>query len=65
MNFKELIISKNLTMYQLAKNSELGQSTINQLANKKRQSANMDTLIKIAKTLDVSVDDVCNSLKED
>lgn len=65
MDFKDLIKSKGMTMYKLAKESGLGKSTINQLANKKRITANMNTLIKIAKALNISVDDVCNSLKEE
>lgn len=65
MNFKKLIESKGLTMYKLAKQAQIGQSTVNQLANKKRLSANMNTLTSIASVLKVSVDVVCTSLREE
>jgi transcriptional regulator with XRE-family HTH domain len=64
LNFKQLIDSKGLTMYKLAKDAGVGKSTVSQLATGKRKTAYMGTLVKIAKALNVSVDDVCNSLKE-
>ncbi len=63
MDFKQLIASKGFTMYRLAKKAKLGQSTINQLANKKRKNANMQTLISIANALDISVDEVSRSIR--
>ncbi|WP_234121141.1 helix-turn-helix domain-containing protein [Clostridium hydrogenum] len=63
MDFKELITNKGFTMYRLAKQSGLGQSTINEIANGNRKNPNMNTLTSIADTLKTSVDELCNSLK--
>lgn len=62
MEFKELIASKGFTMYRLAKESKLGQSTVNGIANKNRKNPNMSTLTSIADTLGITVDELCKSL---
>ncbi|MBU3107182.1 helix-turn-helix domain-containing protein [Clostridium gasigenes] len=53
MTFKELLKEKNITMYRLAKQTKLGQGTINEIANGKRKDIQLDTGIKIANILGV------------
>jgi transcriptional regulator with XRE-family HTH domain len=62
MNFKDLLKSKGFTMYKLAKKTELGQCTINQIANGKRKSIKLPTAVKIAKALNVDIETVNRSI---
>lgn len=55
MTFKELLKTKGISMYKLAKDSKLGQATICEIANGNRTNIRFETALKIAKTLDVDV----------
>jgi len=55
LNLKELIDKKKTTMYKLAKETNLGQSTINEIVNGKRKSIRLETAAKIADFLNVDL----------
>lgn len=65
MNFKDLLSSKKMTMYKLAKEANLGQGTINEIANNKRKSIKLDTATKISKVLDVDIETIVKCIKEE
>lgn len=64
MKLNQLIKSKDMTAYQVSKKSGLGQATISQIINKKRVNPAMETIVSIANALNVTVDEVCKSIKE-
>lgn len=65
MTLKKLLAEKDITMYKLAKDTGLGQSTINEIVNGKRKSIKLDTAIKIAAVLDTGAEEIYKSIKED
>lgn len=52
----ELLQSKGWSNYRLAKESGLGNSTINEIVSGKKKTPNADTLYKIASALGVPID---------
>ncbi|WP_291563618.1 MULTISPECIES: helix-turn-helix domain-containing protein [unclassified Clostridium] len=58
MNLKELIEEKGMTMYRVAKEGNIGQSTVNEIANGKREHIELGTAVKIAKVLNVDVEEI-------
>lgn len=58
MNFKDLLTSKKITMYGLAKKANIGQGTVNEIANGKRKSITLPTAVKIAAALEVDIETV-------
>jgi transcriptional regulator with XRE-family HTH domain len=58
ITLKELAKAKKTTMYRIAKDSKLGQSTINEIFNGKRKKIQLSTATKIAKALGVDVETV-------
>lgn len=67
MTFKDLLEKNNMTVYSLSKNSGVPLSTIFDLASGKSNidKINVSTINKIAKSLDLTVDEVLNEFKED
>lgn len=76
-NLEKLMIKKGWTKYRLAKEANLGQSTVHEIISGKKKTPTSTTLSKLANALDVSVDDffdnttthkeekIDNSIKED
>lgn len=60
MNLNTLLISKNISQYRLAKNSDVPQSTISDICLKKTSldKCSVITLYNIASSLDVSIEDL-------
>ena len=58
LNIKRIREEKGISAYRLAKDANVGVSTISQIETGKRQSLNSNTAEKIATTLGVSVDDL-------
>lgn len=52
----KLMDNRGWTKYRLAKESEVSQSTIHDIVSGKKTSPNINTISKIAKALDVSID---------
>jgi transcriptional regulator with XRE-family HTH domain len=63
MTFKELLTSKGFTMYKLAKKANVGQGTINEIANCKRKAIKLDTAVKIATALNVDIETVNHAIE--
>lgn len=59
-NIKYFRKIRGLSAYRLAKESNVGGSTISQIENGQRQTLNSDTLVKIAEVLNISVNDLLN-----
>lgn len=59
-NIKHFRKAKGISAYRLAKESNVGGSTISQIENGQRQTLNSDTLVKIAEVLNISVNDLLN-----
>lgn len=53
---EHLLLKKGWTKYRLAKEANLGQSTVHEIMSGKKKSPNSLTLQKLANALDVSVD---------
>ena len=66
MNINELLEQKNMTKYRLAKTSGVPQTTIIDICSGKAkiEKCSADTLYKIAKTLDVSMETLIESRME-
>ncbi|MBO0572788.1 helix-turn-helix transcriptional regulator [Clostridium botulinum] len=58
LNIKRIREEKGISAYRLAKDANVGVSTISQIETGKRQSLNSKTAEKIATTLGVSVDEL-------
>jgi len=58
LNIKRIREEKGISAYRLAKDANVGVSTISQIETGKRQSLNSNTAEKIATTLGVSVDEL-------
>jgi transcriptional regulator with XRE-family HTH domain len=65
MKLKELIKNKGTTMYQLAKDTGLGQGTICEIANGKRKHIQLETAMKISKALGERVEVIYKYIEED
>lgn len=59
-NIKYFRKIRGLSAYRLAKESNVGGSTISQIENGQRQTLNSDTLVKIAEVLNISVNNLLN-----
>ena len=55
---KLIMQSKNISMYKLAKYLNTSSSTISDIINKRNKNPRIDTVAKIAKVLNVKVDDL-------
>lgn len=60
MNFNDLLIQKNITKYRLSKNSGVPFATISDISTGKAkiEKCSADTLYKLAKSLDVTMEDL-------
>ncbi|HBJ2613297.1 TPA: helix-turn-helix transcriptional regulator [Clostridium botulinum] len=58
LNIKRIREEKGISAYRLAKDANVGVSTISQIETGKRQSLNSKTAEKIATTLGISVDEL-------
>ena len=68
----QLLKERGITMYQLAKITEIRPNTISQWVNnedlddeKKVKSINVDTLVRICKALNCKIEDVIEFVEED
>lgn len=63
MNLNELLNKRQISMYRLSKTSGVPQSTIMDICNKKTRISKCtgETLYKIAKALDVSIETLIES----
>jgi len=61
--FKIKIIreSKNITIYQLSKNTNISRTYLRDLENNKKSNPTLQTLCKIANALDVNIKDLFDS----
>jgi transcriptional regulator with XRE-family HTH domain len=66
MNINELLKQKNITKYRLSKSSGVPQTTIIDICNGKTriEKCAADTIYKLAKTLDVTMEDLLSSSME-
>lgn len=64
MNLQEIIKQRGLTNYKVAKIAGIGQATISCIVAGKRKEPKYSTAIKIAKVLEIKVDDVYEAIKE-
>lgn len=58
MTLKELAEKKGKSMYRIAKDSNLGQCTVNDIFNGRRKTIHLRTANKIAKELGIDVETV-------
>lgn len=65
MSFKELLDSKNMTRYELAKKAEIGQCTVHEIASGKRKSIRLETAAKIAQVLNVNIETINKCIGEE
>lgn len=63
--FFQLIKSKGLTCSELARQSDVSKTTISELCNNKRVELKLTTAKKIADTLGITLEELCNSLGVD
>lgn len=65
MTFEELLKEKNISVFRLSKDSGVPNATISDLKLEKTSIGNMrvENAYKIAKTLDMTIDDLYNILK--
>lgn len=63
LNLQQLINQKGLTNYRLAKEAKLGQATISELTSGKRKEPKYSTAIKIAKVLEVGVEQIYEAME--
>lgn len=61
LNIKRIREEKGISAYKLAKEAEVGASTISQIESGKRQSLNTSTIEKIANVLEVSTDELLST----
>ncbi len=54
----------NLSKYRIAKNADLPQTTLNEIANGKNTNPTIDTIEKIARGIGVSVSDFIKKVEE-
>ncbi len=59
-NLKKMRESKGLSQEKLARMSDVANNTIIKIEGGKNQNPTLDTLNKIAKALEISVDDLIN-----
>lgn len=64
MSLQKLIDEKGMTNYKVAKLAEIGQATISQLTTGKRKEPKLSTAVKIAKVLNVEVEEIYRAIKE-
>ena len=62
LNIKKIRELRKISAYELAKRANVGNSTISQIENGKRQTLKGDTLSKIAEALNVSVNDLLGNV---
>lgn len=62
MDFKQMIKSKGISQYRLAKEAKVGQTTISDLVSGKRKEPKLSTCIKIAEVLKVEVNDIYEAI---
>lgn len=55
---KKLLKEKNMTIYRLAKITSIDETGLRNIINGKRKDPHISTIAKIAKSLDVKVDDL-------
>lgn len=59
-NLKKIAKSKDISMYKLSKDSGVSQSYISELVSGKQNNPTMDIAKKLARTLNVSIDELIN-----
>ena len=66
--FEELLNKKKITRYKLCKITGISSGGLTDLLNKKVKNPRIDTLLKIAKALDLTIDEfaeLCGYRKDD
>ncbi|AWZ48428.1 XRE family transcriptional regulator [Clostridiaceae bacterium 14S0207] len=59
-NMRRIAEEKNMTIYQVMKKSKVSMGYIYDLANNKQNNPSITILLKIAKALDVSIEELIN-----
>ncbi len=59
-NIEQISKEKNITMYRLAKEADLSMSYVWEICTGKRANPSIKVIIKIAKVLDTTVDELIN-----
>ena len=65
---KNILSNRNISIYRLSKISGIGDGRLNQIINNKTKSPQIQTVVKIAKALDLTNDEfaeLCGYRKDD
>ena len=65
---KNILSNRNISIYRLSKISGIGDGRLNQISNNKTKSPQIQTVVKIAKALDLTNDEfaeLCGYRKDD
>ena len=65
---KNILSNRNISIYRLSKISGIGDGRLNQIINNKTESPQIQTVVKIAKALDLTNDEfaeLCGYRKDD
>ena len=65
---KNILSNRNISIYRLSKISGIGDGRLNQIINNKTKSPQIQTVVKIAKVLDLTNDEfaeLCGYRKDD